>query len=68
MYARGPEDEFEVVEGTADLLVQLDVAVLGQCVRVIARRTVQATRLGLDKLHVVSTLATPATCGVNVTQ
>ena len=61
MYTSGPEDEFEVVERTADLLIQLDVAVLWQGVRVVAGRTVQATWLGLYKLHVVSTLATPVT-------
>ena len=56
----GPEHEFEVVERALELLVELDVTVLGQRVRIVTRGAMQTTGARLDVLHVPPTLATPA--------
>ena len=48
--ARRPQDQLEVVQRAAQLLVELDGAVLGQRVGLVAVRAVQAARLGLGSV------------------
>lgn len=54
-----PREELKVVQGTLELLIDTNNAVLGQVVGFFAVRTMQARWLGLDILHVTSAFSTP---------
>lgn len=49
----GPQDNLKVIQGTAELLVQLDGSVLGEAVGLIAVGAVEPAGLGLQaQVHV----------------
>lgn len=54
-----PREELKVIQGTLELLVDSDNAVLGKIISFVAVRTMQASWLGLHVLHVPPTLSTP---------
>jgi hypothetical protein len=54
-----PREELKVVQGTLELLVDTNNAVLGKVVGFVAMRTMQAGWLGLHVLHIPSTLSAP---------
>jgi hypothetical protein len=54
-----PRKELEVIQGTLELLVDTNNAVLRQVVGFVAMRTMQARWLGVHVLHVPSALSAP---------
>lgn len=54
-----PREELKVIQGTLELLVDSDNAVLRKIISFVAMRTMQASWLGLHVLHVPPTLSAP---------